>query len=197
MMDSKDWLIIGISGVTCSGKTMLAKELHKKLSGSILIHQDNYYLLPNDPRHIKIAALNHINWEILSSLDMDRMYSDIKQLLNSIPNDLNNAGKKSKQILILEGFLLFGYKPISDLCQLKYFLTLNKDECFKRRCIRTYDPADVPGYFETVVWPEYLKHLSTIMQDENASTELIFVDGTMEKDETVQMVLTKIQDLLS
>ncbi|XP_015188083.1 PREDICTED: nicotinamide riboside kinase 1 isoform X2 [Polistes dominula] len=172
MMDSKDWLIVGISGVTCSGKTILAKELHNKLNGSILIHQDNYFLLPNDPRHTKIAALNHINWEILSSLDMDRMYLDIKQLLNSTPNDLNNAGKKSKRILILEGFLLFG-------------------------SIRTYDPADVPGYFEEVVWPEYLKHLSTIMQDENASTELIFVDGTMEKDEMVQMVLTKIQHLLS
>ncbi|XP_046830264.1 nicotinamide riboside kinase 1 [Vespa crabro] len=196
-MNRKNWLIVGISGVTCSGKSTLAKELHKKLDDSIVIHQDSYFLSPDDPRHVKIPALNHINWEILSSLDMNKMYSDILKLIESKPKRSDKSNKELRRVLILEGFLLFGFKPISNLCELKYFLTLTKEECWKRRSIRTYSPADVPGYFDAFVWPEYLKYLSVIKQNDQASTELIFLDGTMESHEMVQMVLTKIQDLLS
>lgn len=196
-MNRKNWLIVGISGVTCSGKSTLAKELHRKLDNSIVIHQDNYFLPPHDPRHIKIPALNHINWEILSSLDMSKMYSDILKLIESKPKKSDKSDKELRRVLILEGFLLFGFKPISNLCELKYFLTLTKEECWKRRSIRTYCPADVPGYFDAFVWPEYLKHLSVITQDDQACTELIFIDGTMKSHEMVQMILTKIQDLLS
>ncbi|KAK2587689.1 hypothetical protein KPH14_003806 [Odynerus spinipes] len=195
-MSTKNLLIIGISGVTCSGKSTLAKELHKKLSGSVILHQDNYFLPPNDPRHIKIPELNHNNWEILSSVDMHKMYLDILKIIESQPAE-NKSKKKSKQVLILEGFLLFGYKPISDLCDLKYFLTLTKEECWERRKIRTYDPPDVPGYFDKVVWPEYLKHLLKITKDEHAYTKITFIDGSMDKEQIFHMVLTKIQELLS
>ncbi|KAI0279528.1 P-loop containing nucleoside triphosphate hydrolase protein [Russula aff. rugulosa BPL654] len=35
-------IIVGIGGATCSGKTTLAKHLHKLLPGSFIIHQDDF-----------------------------------------------------------------------------------------------------------------------------------------------------------
>lgn len=190
-MNRKHWLIVGISGVTCGGKSSLAKDLHKSLNGSVILHQDNYFLSPDDPRHIKITELNCYNWEILSSVDMNKMYQDIIAIIESKP-----VGNKSKQVLILDGFLLFGYKLISDLCDLKYFLTLTKEQCWERRQKRIYDPPDVPGYFEKLVWPEYLKHLSQIKKDESEYTKITFIDGSMNKEKIFQMVFTKIKQLL-
>ncbi|XP_055625893.1 nicotinamide riboside kinase 1 [Toxorhynchites rutilus septentrionalis] len=90
------WLVIGISGVTNGGKSTLAKSLQTYFSSHLnkavfkknitmnkvaLICQDDYFLPVNSPKHKVIEKLNHINWEILSSIDMDRMCHDIMRIL--------------------------------------------------------------------------------------------------------------------
>ncbi len=40
-------------------------------------------------------------------------------------------------------------------------MTLEKEECEKRRSKRAYDPPDVKGYFDKVVWPAYVGHRET------------------------------------
>ncbi|XP_051174682.1 nicotinamide riboside kinase 1 [Leptopilina boulardi] len=178
-----EWLVIGISGATCSGKTTIAQKLHKDLKNSILIQQDTYFHDVDDPRHIWIEELNHINFDIISSLDMKKMYSDIRKILDEKPL-FNNvvSPKNEKKILIIEGFLIFDYKPILDLCNLKYFLTLEKEECYNRRKLRVYEPPDVPGYFEKVVWPEYVNHLKVIMNNKELMKSIKFYDGFSQED---------------
>ncbi|XP_022215490.2 serine/threonine-protein kinase pakD [Drosophila obscura] len=90
------WLVIGISGVTCGGKTTLAHSLHeyfKGLSGAPLwnspytigdvqlISQDDYFLPVEDRRHTRNEALKVINFELLTSLDMSKMLNDIAQII--------------------------------------------------------------------------------------------------------------------
>uniref|UniRef100_A0A182QJK4 Deoxynucleoside kinase domain-containing protein n=1 Tax=Anopheles farauti TaxID=69004 RepID=A0A182QJK4_9DIPT len=90
------WLVIGISGVTNGGKTTLAKALetyflaHKgtvffrenlHLNQVVSICQDDYFLPVDSPRHEIIKKLNHINWEVMGSLDMDRMCQDVMKVL--------------------------------------------------------------------------------------------------------------------
>ncbi|XP_053956034.1 nicotinamide riboside kinase 1 [Anastrepha ludens] len=87
------WLVIGISGVTCGGKTTLAHRLRdyfQQLRGGPLwnspyimgdvqlISQDDYFLPVDDLRHKWNDKLNVINFELLSSLNMKQMLSDIK-----------------------------------------------------------------------------------------------------------------------
>ncbi|XP_067644324.1 uncharacterized protein [Eurosta solidaginis] len=86
------WLVIGVSGVTCGGKTTLAQRLRdyfQQLRGAELwntayivgdvqlISQDDYFLPVDDVRHKWNDKLNVINFELLSSLDMKQMLSDI------------------------------------------------------------------------------------------------------------------------
>lgn len=196
-MSSKKWFVIGISGATCSGKTSLTTQLHQELKNSIVLHQDNYFLSKNDPRHVLVKELNHFNWELITSMDMDQMYSDILQLIESFPNENNPSEMVNKNILILDGFSLFKCKVISNLCDRKYFITLNKEQCWERRKERKYDPPDVPGYFEKVVWPEHIKHKDELMKDDDLCNTITFIDGSKSKNEIFEIIFNEIKKLLS
>ncbi|XP_015126156.1 nicotinamide riboside kinase 1 isoform X2 [Diachasma alloeum] len=184
-----NWIVIGIGGATCSGKTTLAKKLHEKFKNSVLINQDTYFRPKDDPRHVHIPELNHHNWDILESLDMNKMHSDILGILSSGEDD-NNQGET--KLLIMDGFLLFNYKPIFDLCDMRYFLDLSREECEWRRNRRVYDPPDVPRYFDMVVWPEYVRYKKEIEDDEEVLRGITFLDGTVDNDQTFQRVFREI-----
>lgn len=182
---SEKWLVIGICGVTCGGKTTLATELNNILPNSKVISQDDYFLDVDDPRQTRIPELDHINFELLTSLDMEKMHNDICYILRNRKNMTSAATdtrycvsnlqiqklahdrviETGMNVLILEGFSIFNYKPIEALCDLKYYLTLSKAQCSARRKNRVYEPPDCPGYFEKCVWPEYLKLFDDVQRN--------------------------------
>lgn len=187
------WLVIGISGATGSGKSTLASRIHDNFLKSVIVRQDDYFLPSDDPRHIRIPELNHLNWDLITSLDMQKMHSDVIKILQSRENNVNSK----KTILILDGFLLFQHKGITDLCDRKYFLTLTKEQCWERRKNRTYDPPDVPGYFDKVVWPEYVKYKNEIVQNSKLRETITFIDGSKDIKEIYEIVSQEINQLLS
>lgn len=63
------------------------------------------------------------------------------------------GGARGQPLLIVEGILVLNIPEISGACNLKYFLHLTEAECKARRLLRNYDPPDVPGYYEQVVYP--------------------------------------------
>lgn len=69
---------------------------------------------------------------------------------------------QGKALLVLEGFSILNYKPLLELCDLRYYLVLEAGECQARRALRLYDPPDVPGYFERCVWPEHLRYRAEV-----------------------------------
>ncbi|KAL0116133.1 hypothetical protein PUN28_011180 [Cardiocondyla obscurior] len=189
---SVQWFVVGISGATCSGKSTLADMLHKKFPTSIMLRQDDYFLPSDDSRHIKIQELNHMNWDLITSLDMQKMYSDITKILQSPGKNTAN----SKLLLILDGFLLFKDKTITDLCDSKYFLTLTKEQCWERRKNRLYDPPDVPGYFDKVAWPEFIKYKNEIMENNELYKTITFIDGSKDMEKIYKMVSNEVGQLL-
>lgn len=258
------WLIIGVSGATCSGKSTLAQSLHKELPGSYLVCQDEFFLPVDSEHHTLIPALNHFNWEIMTSLDMEKMYTVIENILSSnsdqpvtsldsliqaanrvtgsqcyaecsmdknrtFPNVINGCYKKLTEddpipnqsqlvvtdqpvngtassqtntisgytdeqisdlrILIIEGFLIFNDKKLANLCHRKYFLTLTREQCWARRSVRTYDPPDVPGYFDLCVWPEYEKHRDQVFKQ---VPDITVIDGNRDRTSALKQVLLEI-----
>ena len=55
----------------------------------------------------------------------------------------------------------------------KFFLTLPKDECYRRRITRNYIPADPDRFFDECIWPMYLKNKQIVSQDYKDIGELI------------------------
>nr|XP_051684890.1 nicotinamide riboside kinase 2 isoform X2 [Oryctolagus cuniculus] len=129
-------LVVGIGGVTNGGKTTLTQNLRKALPNCCVIHQDDFYK-PQD--QIAIGQDGFKQWDVLESLDMEAMLSTVQAWLGC-PQKFARAHGVSVQpdaadthILLLEGFLLYSYKPLVDLFSCRYFLTVPYEECKRRR----------------------------------------------------------------
>ncbi|KAI5631775.1 nicotinamide riboside kinase 1 [Phthorimaea operculella] len=194
------WIVIGISGVTNGGKTTLSNKMVQTIEDSCVLHQDKYFLPDDHPNHIPVPNLEprHNNYDILSALDMNQMYSDALAIMEG--SDIAHKSSQTfktkyrvpgKKILIIEGFTVLNFKKLYDLCDLRYYFVLEYGECFSRRCYRLYDPPDVAGYFELCVWPEHLRYKQELEMDQNVK----IVDGARTPSENFHMVIDDLRQL--
>ena len=216
------WLVVGLCGVTCGGKTTLAKSLYQHLIDPMnvnclhknihincvkVVNQDAYFYPEDSPHHTHLERLNHINWEISTALNMNQMCENIQEILGEnnelyTKNDDEDdddaildesiVSKTHLNILIIEGITLFNNTYLLELCQLKFHLHLPYEKCFERRSRRTYDPPDITGYFESCVWPMYLKHFNEY-KDLN---DLIIVNADLPIDKCFNFILNCIKNCL-
>ncbi|XP_076338174.1 nicotinamide riboside kinase 1-like isoform X4 [Tachypleus tridentatus] len=98
----KGWILVGLSGVTCGGKTTLAAMLQKSVTGSIILSQDEFFREEYSDKHEMIPELQHVNWESLSSIDWNSLMSKLFELMRHEPPTGN-------PLLIVEGHLIFNY----------------------------------------------------------------------------------------
>ncbi len=205
------WLIIGVSGVSCSGKTSLAESIRDVFSDSILtekfypnltvgqvklVCQDDYFWPINDRKHewVKVNDVDHINREQLSALDMDKMCAD---LMHIIGNDnvysksavMENEPPTLLNILIIEGFLIFNHQFTAELCQVKMCLTIPFEKCFDRRKVRVYKQRTPPGYFECYTWPLYERHFNEYKN----MNGLFVIDASDSKESCTDKALSFIK----
>lgn len=204
------WLVIGISGVSCGGKSTLASGLNEFFSNNKnkeiktnlvvgethVINQDTYFLSMDDPRHIWVEQLGHYNWDVMTALDMDKMIQDIRFTLkdNFTLYDKTNTFQKPQRIniLIIEGFLIFNHPQLLQLTQVKFHIHLPYEKSFARRQARVYDPPDVPGYFEMIVWPMYERHFREFRDCE----DIIMLNGEIPAERLLKYSLNCIGRVL-
>ncbi|XP_012615255.1 nicotinamide riboside kinase 1 isoform X4 [Microcebus murinus] len=130
---------------------------------------------------------------VLEALNMEKMMSAISCCMENprhslVSTDWGNA--EETPILIIEGFLLFNYKPFATIWNRSYFLTIPYEECKRRRSTRVYNPPDPPGYLDGHVWPMYLKHRKEM--EENVTWEIVYLDGTKSEDDLFSQVYEDI-----
>ncbi|KAF2366765.1 P-loop containing nucleoside triphosphate hydrolase, partial [Trinorchestia longiramus] len=82
-----DWLVVSVTGATGGGKSELCTYLYKNFPSTCrLLRQDDYFLPEDSPKHVKCSdAINHFNWDILTALDMDKMFADVEEIITTPP----------------------------------------------------------------------------------------------------------------
>ena len=185
MMSS--WIVVGISGVTNGGKSTLTEQLQSRLpTHTQVLSQDDYFYPVDSQYHIlSPGGLAHNNWEVITAIDMKKMVYDVNEIVKSHPNPTDCCSEESivtvssgatdfHPVLVIDGFILYDHPEMVKLCDLRYFITLRKEQCWERRSVRCYDPPDPPGYFEACVWPMYEQHLAKVKEN---TPDVIFLDG--------------------
>lgn len=178
--------------MTNGGKSTLANSLHQQIPNSCIIAQDSYF---KDDSVVPVDSNGYKQYDMLDALHMDQMMSDVnswrtdpesflrKQGLN--PQQTSSSFDEEVYVVIVEGFLIFNYRPLSELFDRSYFIQIPYDICKTRRSLRVYSPPDPPGYFDGHVWPMYLKHLRDM---ENMVSGIVFLDGLQSKEELLDAV---------
>lgn len=136
-------LIIGICGGTGSGKTTVVNKILDILPEDqvVILSQDSYY---KDNSHIPLEERKLINFDHPNSIEFDLLYEHIQELKkgNSIQKpmysylsctrDTKTITVQSKEVIILEGILLFSDERIRNICNMKVFVDAAADERLMR-----------------------------------------------------------------
>nr|XP_051702563.1 nicotinamide riboside kinase 1 isoform X1 [Oryctolagus cuniculus] len=171
------------ASVTNGGKTTLAKRLQKHLPNCSIISQDDFFKPESE---IETDKNGFLQYDVLEALNMEKMMSAVSCWMEN-PRHTQQSTDRNEEIsiLIIEGFLLFNYKPFDPIWNRSYFLTVPYEECKRRRSTRVYEPPDPPGYFDGHVWPMYLKHRREM---EDIAWEVVYLDGTKSEEDLFSQV---------
>lgn len=189
-------LVVGVGGMTNGGKSTLSRSLHEKLPNSCIIAQDSFF---KDDSVVPVDSNGFKQYDMLDALHMDNMMSEV-DLWHRDPQSFMKARGLTPPsaatledsvvlVLIVEGFLIFNYRPLNELFHKRYFMEIPYDVCKARRSCRVYTPPDPPGYFDGHVWPMYLKNRE---QMESMATGIVFLDGLKSKEELLASVYKDI-----
>jgi len=161
-------LLIGICGRSCSGKSTVSKRLGEIYEDILYLKQDKFFRKGLD------------NYDRPESLMMDKFIDSLKKLRKGnivyIPSKMSTEIFDklvfSKNIIIVDGFLLYVNKEVVNLLDKKIFVEVSDENLLNRRLKRGGD-FDNYEYTINVCIPESKKYED--IQRERADVIPLFI----------------------
>jgi len=200
-------IVIGISGASGSGKTLIADTLIERLGADRvgMIQEDSYY---KDLSNIPYDHRTGKNFDHPDAFDHDLMYTHMQQLINgeSIDHPIYNYKTHSRlketermeahKVIILEGILILNEPQLRDLMDIRVFVDTPPDVCFIRRLQR--DIAERGRDVESII-RQYLETVRPMyfqfVEPSKRYADLIIPRGG-KNYVAIDILTTKMQDLL-
>lgn len=205
---SKQAIIIGISGPSASGKSLLANTIVNELGSDqvVVISEDSYY---KDNSHIPMEKRLDINFDHPDAFDHSLLCEHLRNLQQGNPVEIptyshnehirltetRSVGKHA--IIVVEGILLFSDKALRDLMDIRIFMSAPLDVCLSRRLKRDVVERNrsfesVLHQYETTVRPMYLQFI----EPSSRYADLIVPRGG-ENRIAIEMIQAKMRELLA
>ena len=130
---------IGIAGGTGSGKTTVVRKILEKIPEDrvALIPQDSYY---RDSSHLPLEERQKMNFDHPDSLEFDLLVEHIRQLKAgrvvqqpiysylTCTRAEETIPVEPREVIILEGILIYTHLPLIDEIDLKVFVDADPDD---------------------------------------------------------------------
>lgn len=168
-------IIIGISGASASGKSLLANTLYTELGSRqvAVIPEDSYY---KNNTHLSFEERTKVNYDHPDAFEHELLMQHIEQLQNGNSVDIPiydfSEHLRSKEtrtigkhrIIILEGIMLLADSALREMLDIKLFMDTALDICLMRRIRRDVlergrDIESVLDQYEATVRPMYLQFI--------------------------------------
>lgn len=135
--------VIGIAGGTGSGKTTVVKKILAQLDKNqvAFLAQDSYY---KDNSHLPLKERQKINFDHPESIEFELLTKHVELLKNSNIVEQptysyltctrleKTIRVEPKPVIIVEGILIYTYKPLVDLIDIKVFVDADADDRLSR-----------------------------------------------------------------
>jgi uridine kinase len=200
-------LVIGIAGGTGSGKTTVTNKILELLDRErvVVIQHDSYY--KDISAHHGLTP-DKINFDHPNSLETDLLARHLRDLKSGKPVEqpiynftthqrLTDTRKvEPKEIIIVEGILIFVEKVLRELMDIKIFLDTDADERLIRRIRRDLlergrSVESVMNQYMNTVKPMHLE----FVEPSKHWADIIIPRGA-ENSVAIDMVVTKIKSML-
>ena len=174
-MNKKNTIIIGISGASASGKSLLANTIVNELGSDqvVIISEDSYY---KDHSNIPFEERAKINYEHPDAFDHELLLNHLIQLQEgkSIEIPIYNHAQHIRDtktrpigkhaIIVLEGILLFVEQQLRELMDIRIYMETSLDICLIRRLKRDIKERgrsldSVLKQYEDTVRPMYMQFI--------------------------------------
>ena len=163
--------IIGIIGISCSGKSTFSKMLMEKLGveNCLIISMDDYYNeLTKEQYEVLYNDDSNLNFDTPDAVNLDKMYETVVSIKNGvdikipqydigrcvISRHLDIPGNKYKY-LIIEGVMVFCNDKIKNICNLKIWIETSEYICALRRFMKYTE--DIKGYTAKYIYNQSVK----------------------------------------
>ncbi|HRN40631.1 MAG: uridine kinase [Flavobacteriales bacterium] len=173
-------IIIGIAGGTGSGKTTVVQRIANVVpeENVAILMQDSYY---NDNTHLSFEDRTKINYDHPNSIDFDLLLEHITKLKERTPIEQpiysytthSRTGDYTvihpKEILIVEGILIFTSEQLRKMCDIKIFVHTDSDLRLIRRIKRDInergrDLEEVLNRYENTLKPMHNQFIEPTMK---------------------------------
>ena len=200
-------IIIGISGPSASGKSLLANTIVNELGSDqvVVIPEDSYY---KNLGHLPFEERAKTNFDHPSAFDHELFVSHLKKLQNAetveIPcYDFSRHMRKKEtrkvggyRIIVLEGILLFFDQMLRDLMDIRIFMDTPLDICLIRRLHRDLlerkrSLDSILNQYQDTVRPMYLQFI----EPSKRYADVIVPRGG-ENRIAIDMIQAKMRELL-
>lgn len=201
-------IILGISGPSASGKSLLANTIVNELGSDqvVVISEDAYY---KDNSHLSFSEREKINYDHPEAFDHALLCEHLRELQQGRSVDIpiyshskhlrlpetRQIGKHA--IIVLEGIMLFNHKTLRDLMDIRIFMSTPLDICLTRRLKRDVVERhrsfeSVVHQYETTVRPMYLQFI----EPSSRYADIIVPRGG-ENRIAIDMIQAKMRELLA
>lgn len=200
-------IIIGISGPTASGKSLLANTIVDELGTDqvAIISEDSYY---KDRQNLSYEERCKINYDHPDALDHQLLADHLKQLQNDetvqIPvynfeqhlrsDETRQIGRH--QIIVIEGILLFADPKLREMLDIRIYMDAPLDICLIRRLERDIDErgrtlCSVLEQYQKTVRPMYLQFI----EPSKKHADIIVPRGGANRI-AIEVIQAKMRELL-
>lgn len=163
--------IIGIAGLSGSGKTTVAQKIISSINEpwTILFSLDNFYK-ELTPEQSRLAFLNEYDFDRPGSIDLDHLYECVKSIKEGKKTDIPvySFAKHKRMpdekltiyganVVIIEGIYALYKKELLDLMDCKVYVDTDLDVCYSRRLLRdiVHRDRDIKGVIKQ--WDLFVK----------------------------------------